>query len=91
MSDGHIAETLNLAARCDMAIIAIGNSGPDCPMLHMANCSPQTVADLQATVGRARALGAVRVVKKANQNTPPPRAAQMRARAAAGAALPQGA
>ncbi len=46
---------------------------------------------LQATVGRARALGAVRVVKEANQNTPPPRAAQIRARAAAGAALPQGA
>ena len=38
---------------------------------------------LQATVGRARALGAVRVVKDANQNTPPPRAAQLRARAAA--------
>jgi N-acetylglutamate synthase-like GNAT family acetyltransferase len=37
---------------------------------------------LQATVGRARALGAVRVIKKANQNTPPPRAAQLRAREA---------
>jgi N-acetylglutamate synthase-like GNAT family acetyltransferase len=41
---------------------------------------------LQATVGRARALGAVRVVKDANQGTPPPRAAQLRARAAAEAA-----
>jgi len=41
---------------------------------------------LQATVGRARALGAVRVVKDdANQGTPPPRAAQLRARAAAAA------
>jgi N-acetylglutamate synthase-like GNAT family acetyltransferase len=46
---------------------------------------------LQATVGRARALGAVRVVKEANQNTPPPRAAQLRARAAAAAAQPPGA
>ena len=36
-----------------------------------------------ATVGRARALGAVRVLKEANQNTPPPRAAQLRARLAA--------
>ncbi len=31
-----------------MGIIAIGNSGPNCPILHMANCNPQTVADLQA-------------------------------------------
>jgi hypothetical protein len=46
---------------------------------------------LKATVGRARALGAVRVIKKANQNTPPPRAAQLRARADAAAALPDGA
>ena len=42
---------------------------------------------LQATVGRARSLGAMRVVKDiANQGTPPPRAAQLRARAAAEAA-----
>lgn len=36
-----------------------------------------------ATLGRARALGAVRVLKEANQHTPPPRAAQLRARSAA--------
>ena len=43
------------------------------------------------TLGRARALGAVRVLKEANRNTPPPRAAQLRARAAAASAqaLPQ--
>jgi len=35
------------------------------------------------TLGRARAMGAVRVMKEANQHTPPPRAAQLRARAAA--------
>src|SRR5260221_1163999 len=50
---------------------------------------------LQATVGKARSLGAVRVVKDANQGTPPPRAAQVRARAAeaaaAAAALPRSA
>ena len=46
---------------------------------------------LQATVGRARALGAVQVIREANQNTPPPRAAQLRARAAAESALPRGA
>jgi hypothetical protein len=38
------------------------------------------------TIGRARALGAVRVLKEANQHTPPPRAAQLRARATATAA-----
>jgi len=31
------------------------------------------------TLGRARAMGAVRVLKEANQHTPPPRAAQLRA------------
>jgi N-acetylglutamate synthase-like GNAT family acetyltransferase len=41
---------------------------------------------LQATVGRARALGARRIVQKVNEGTPPPRAAQLRAAAAAAAA-----
>lgn len=45
---------------------------------------------LRATVGRARALGAVRVIREANQNTPPPRAAQLRARAHAAEALATG-
>jgi hypothetical protein len=38
------------------------------------------------TLGKARGLGAVRVLKQVNQHTPPPRAAQLRARAAAAAA-----
>jgi hypothetical protein len=38
---------------------------------------------LQATVGKARSLGARRIVMKANEGTPPPRAAQLAARAAA--------
>ena len=33
----------------------------------------------KATLGRARALGARHVVAEANQGTPPPRAAQLRA------------
>jgi len=41
------------------------------------------------TLGRARAMGAVRVLKEANQHTPPPRAGQVRARAAE--ALPRSA
>jgi hypothetical protein len=36
---------------------------------------------LQATVGKARSLGALRVVTRANEGTPPPRAAQLRAAA----------
>jgi N-acetylglutamate synthase-like GNAT family acetyltransferase len=45
---------------------------------------------LQATVGKARSLGARRVVQRANEGTPPPRAAQIRAAALAReAALPQ--
>jgi len=36
---------------------------------------------LRATIGRARALGAVRVLQDANRNTPPPRAAAVRSRA----------
>ena len=46
---------------------------------------------LQATVGKARSLGARRVVVKANEGTPPPRAAQLaaqRALAAQAAAQP---
>jgi hypothetical protein len=43
----------------------------------------------RATLGRARGLGAVRVLKLANQHTPPPRAAQLRARALATAPLAQ--
>jgi hypothetical protein len=38
------------------------------------------------TLGRARAMGAVRVLKEANQHTPPPRAAQLKARLAAASA-----
>jgi hypothetical protein len=41
-----------------------------------------------ATLGKARALGAVRVLKEANLHTPPPRAAQLRARAAGGTLAP---
>jgi hypothetical protein len=47
---------------------------------------PAERALLQATVGKARSLGARRVVMKANEGTPPPRAAQLRAAAAASAA-----
>jgi predicted N-acetyltransferase YhbS len=41
---------------------------------------------MQATVGKARSLGARRIVVRANEGTPPPRAAQRHAAAAAAAA-----
>jgi N-acetylglutamate synthase-like GNAT family acetyltransferase len=44
---------------------------------------------LQATVGRARSLGARRVVVRANEGTPPPRAAQLRALQAKAAEKPR--
>jgi len=45
---------------------------------------------MQATVGKARGLGARRIVVRANEGTPPPRAAQLRA-AQERAHLPQSA
>jgi DNA-binding transcriptional regulator LsrR (DeoR family) len=48
VNDGYIAETLQLAAQCNLGIIAIGSSGPTCPILQMANCNSKTVADLHA-------------------------------------------
>ena len=44
---------------------------------------------LQATVGKARSLGARRVVLRANEGTPPPRAAQLKAAALAAQQLAQ--
>lgn len=44
---------------------------------------------LQATVGKARSLGARRVVVRANEGTPPPRAAQLRAMQAASVEKPR--
>jgi N-acetylglutamate synthase-like GNAT family acetyltransferase len=41
---------------------------------------------MKATVGRARAMGARRVVLRANEGTPPPRAAQLAAQRAEAAA-----
>ena len=44
---------------------------------------------LQATVGKARSLGARRVLLRANEGTPPPRAAQLKAAALAAQQLAQ--
>ena len=47
LKDGQVAETLDLAARCDIGIVAIGASGPDCPLVQMGNCETDVLADLQ--------------------------------------------
>lgn len=48
VNDGHIAGAFQLAERCDIGIVAIGASGPNCPILQMAKCDAQIIADLQA-------------------------------------------
>lgn len=47
-NDGRIADTLQLAAQCDMGIVAIGAAGPSCPLVQMGNCEAQVIADLRA-------------------------------------------
>jgi DNA-binding transcriptional regulator LsrR (DeoR family) len=48
LSDGRVAETLQLAAQCDVAIVAIGAATPSCPLVQMGNCDAHVIADLQA-------------------------------------------
>jgi len=55
-----------LLACLDELAIAPGHKGVDRALM-------------QATVGKARGLGARRIVVRANEGTPPPRAAQIRA------------
>jgi hypothetical protein len=87
---GRIVGVATLALRYQLGL---GGLLASLDELAVAQGAPKGVdrALRQATVGRARALGAVRILKDANQHTPPPRAAQLRARAAAVAAvhLPQ--
>jgi hypothetical protein len=87
---GRIVGVATLALRYQLGL---GGLLASLDELAIAPGVPKSVDRLlrQATVGRARALGAVRVLKDANQHTPPPRAAQLRARAVLGVALPQGA
>ncbi len=84
-ADGRIVGLATLALRYQLGIGGLLASldefvvVPDAPR----GCARRL---RRATLGKARALGALRVLKEANQHTPPPRAAQLRARAAAVAA-----
>jgi hypothetical protein len=89
-ADGRIVGVATLALRYQLGLGGIVASLDE---LAVDKNAPRGVerALRRETLGRARGLGAVRVLKEANRNTPPPRAAQLRARAAAAgaAALPQ--
>jgi hypothetical protein len=89
-ADGRIVGVATLALRYQLGL---GGLVASLDELAIDKDAPRGVerALRRETLGRARALGAVRVLKEANRNTPPPRAAQLRARAAAEAAqaLPQ--
>jgi hypothetical protein len=83
--DGRVVGVATLALRYQLGL---GGLIASLDELAIAADAPKGVARRlkRETLGKARALGAVRVLKEANQHTPPPRAAQLRARAAAEAA-----
>ena len=84
-ADGRIVGVATLALRYQLGL---GGLVASLDELAVDKNAPRGVerALRRETLGRARGLGAVRVLKEANRNTPPPRAAQLRARAAAAGA-----
>ncbi len=82
--DGRIVGVATLALRYQLGL---GGLVASLDELSIAADAPKGVERKlrRETLGRARALGALRVLKQANQLTPPPRAAQLRAKAAAAA------
>ncbi len=83
--DGRVVGVATLALRYQLGL---GGLIASLDELAIAADAPRGVERRlrRATLGKARALGAVRVLKQANQHTPPRRAAQVRARAVAVAA-----
>jgi hypothetical protein len=79
--DGRIVGVATLALRYQLGL---GGLVASLDELSIAADAPKGVERTlrRETLGRARALGALRVLKQANQLTPPPRAAQLRSRAA---------
>ena len=85
--DGRVVGVATLSLRYQLGL---GGIVANLDELAIAADAPRGVERKlrRETLGRARALGAVCVLKQANQHTPPPRAAQLRARAAAAASAP---
>jgi Acetyltransferase (GNAT) family len=75
-SDGKIVGMASLSLRYQ---IGLGGLLACLDELALAHGAPKNAdrALLQATVGKARSLGARKVILKANENTPPPRASQL--------------
>ena len=48
LNDGRVSETLKLAARCDIGIVAIGLVSPSCPLVQMGDCDAQAITNAQA-------------------------------------------
>jgi DNA-binding transcriptional regulator LsrR (DeoR family) len=47
LNDGRVAGTLQLAAQCDMGIVAIGTAAASCPLVQMGNCKALVIAELR--------------------------------------------
>lgn len=80
--DGRVVGVATLALRYQLGL---GGLIASLDELAVAPDAPRGVERRlrRETLGKARGLGAVRVLKQANLHTPPPRAAQLRVRAAA--------
>lgn len=77
--DGHVVGVATLSLRYQLGL---GGLVACLDELAIAPGAPKGAerALRRETLGRARALGAVRVLKEPNRHTPPPRAALLRAR-----------
>lgn len=75
--DGKIVGMASLSMRYQLGLGGLLACLDELAIMPGADAKRVDRALMQATVGRARALGARRVVIKANEGTPPPRAAQL--------------
>ncbi len=83
--DGAIVGMASLSLRYQLGLGGLVASLDEMVLAPHTDAKRATKLLLLATVGKARSLGARRIVQKANEGTPPPRAAQLRAAAAAAA------
>lgn len=75
--DGKIVGMASLSLRYQLGLGGLLACLDELAIMPGADSKRVDRALMQATVGRARSLGARRVVVKANEGTPPPRAAQL--------------
>jgi hypothetical protein len=89
--DGHIVGMASVCMRNQIGLGGILASLDEKAIRPVPEAKRVERLLMRETVGRARSLGARKVVLRANENTPPPRAAQIAARlamASAAAAVP---